>query len=96
MLLALRVHGLMHSCSQARPDHFSVARKNLSTIPELQSVVTMRQRAVSEGFDEKDVDAVVLDTRESSRILPSAHAALKPGGMLACVVPTTNQVCTPL
>ena len=80
---------------QKREDHYLTAKNNISHIPELRTVITLHNKGIdNEGFEERDVDAVILDTRESERYLSHAHKALKPGGMLACIVATTNQVCT--
>jgi tRNA (adenine57-N1/adenine58-N1)-methyltransferase len=45
-----------------------------------------------EGFDEDGVDAVFLDVPEPANYLGVAAAALRSGGYLGTLVPTTNQI----
>ena len=54
--------------------------------------MTVKNRDISEGFDENDADAVFLDVREPWIYIDNAHKALKPGRMLGILVPTVNQV----
>jgi tRNA (adenine57-N1/adenine58-N1)-methyltransferase len=49
---------------------------------------------IVEGFDEKNVDAVFLDLPNPQDYLLQAKEALKPGGHLGSIMPTTNQVST--
>ena len=45
-----------------------------------------------DGFREKDVDIAVLDLPSPWYGIPSSYAALRPGGRLASISPTYNQV----
>ena len=82
--------GRVYSYEQ-RADIQKVARENLSRLG-LDRFVTFQQRDISGGFDETDVDALFLDVRDPWAFLPQACAALKGGGFLGSIVPTTNQV----
>jgi tRNA (adenine57-N1/adenine58-N1)-methyltransferase len=74
-----------------RADIQALARENLEKL-RLTGCVTFRLRDIAEGFDEKDVDALFLDVRDPWSYLSQAYTALKGGGFLGAIVPTTNQV----
>ncbi|MEZ4711384.1 MAG: tRNA (adenine-N1)-methyltransferase [Caldilineaceae bacterium] len=76
---------------EIRPDTFELARKNLMRIG-LEQHVEMHCASIENGFAQTDVDALFLDVREPWRYLAQVHAALRPGGHFACLLPTTNQV----
>ncbi|MEZ4660632.1 MAG: tRNA (adenine-N1)-methyltransferase [Caldilineaceae bacterium] len=76
---------------EMRPDTFELARKNLTRMG-LQPHVEMHCASIENGFAQTDVDALFLDVREPWRYLAQVHAALRPGGHFACLLPTTNQV----
>jgi tRNA (adenine57-N1/adenine58-N1)-methyltransferase len=44
-----------------------------------------------EGIDERDFDRVVLDLPEPWRVVPHAHDALRPGGILVAYTPSIMQ-----
>ena len=46
----------------------------------------------TDGIKEKDVDRVVLDLPEPSRVIPHARNAMRPGGIFLAFVPTTLQL----
>ncbi|MDD4365282.1 MAG: tRNA (adenine-N1)-methyltransferase [Synergistales bacterium] len=54
--------------------------------------VTFRIGEVVDGFEERDVDALILDLPSPWEALDAAYAALAPGRRLAALVPTTNQL----
>jgi tRNA (adenine57-N1/adenine58-N1)-methyltransferase len=56
--------------------------------------VDFKLRDISKGFDERNVDAVFLDLPNPHDYVPQAKGALKPGGYLGSILPTTNQVST--
>ena len=56
--------------------------------------VTFHGRDISDGFDERDVNALFLDVREPWEYLPQAREALRGGGFFGALVPTINQVIT--
>jgi tRNA (adenine57-N1/adenine58-N1)-methyltransferase len=56
--------------------------------------VDFKLRDIVEGFDERNVDAVFLDLPNPQDYILQAKEALKPGGYLGSILPTTNQVST--
>ncbi|GAB4570753.1 MAG: tRNA (adenine-N1)-methyltransferase [Anaerolineae bacterium] len=69
----------------------NIARQNIQRLG-LGERVTFFQRDIAEGFDQTDVHAVFLDVPSPWEYLEEAHAALRGGGFLGCIVPTLNQV----
>ncbi|MBN1580546.1 MAG: tRNA (adenine-N1)-methyltransferase [Anaerolineae bacterium] len=76
---------------EVRADIQQVAKENLAEL-DLADFVCFHERDITQGFDETDVDALFLDVRDPWEYLPQAHSALKGGGFLGALVPTTNQV----
>ena len=76
---------------EVREDNLRVARDNLEKMG-LLAYVELRQASILDGFDQTDADALVLDVRTPWLFLENVHAALRPGGFFAALVPTTNQV----
>jgi tRNA (adenine57-N1/adenine58-N1)-methyltransferase len=68
-----------------------LAFKNLARL-DLVNRVTLKNRDIQEGFDEKGMDAVFLDLQNAYDYVAQAGSALKLGGFLGCILPTTNQV----
>ncbi len=87
---AVMPHGRVYSY-EARAEHQAVARQNMERLG-LTPYVEMKLRDVSEGFDEREVDAVFLDVRDAGQFVPQAEAALMEGGLFGSLVPTANQV----
>ena len=52
----------------------------------------MFNQSIAEGFQQQGVDALFLDVREPWQFLDHVHAALRPSGFFASLLPTTNQV----
>jgi tRNA (adenine57-N1/adenine58-N1)-methyltransferase len=82
--------GLVISYDQ-RPEMQNLARKNLERLGLLERV-TLKQRDISEGFDEQYVDALFLDVPNPYDYLLQARQALKPGGYFGTILPTVNQI----
>lgn len=78
---------------EARPEFQYLAHKNLDRLG-LSDRVDFKLRDIAEGFDERNVDAVFLDLPNPQDYILQAKAALKPGGYLGSILPTTNQVPT--
>ncbi len=78
---------------ESRQEFQNLAQKNLDRLG-LADRVDFKLRDIVEGFDEVNVDAVFLDLPNPQDYLPQAKKALKPGGHLGCILPTTNQVST--
>lgn len=75
----------------AREDMLKVAQRNLEEVG-LSEYVQFVHRDISEGFTERDVDALFLDVREPWLYLEHVRGALCEGGFFGSLVPTTNQV----
>ena len=76
---------------EVRPQMQELARRNL-TMLGLEDRVTMKLGDVSNGFEEKDVDALFLDLPNPFDYVHHVRAALKPGGFFGTILPTANQV----
>jgi tRNA (adenine57-N1/adenine58-N1)-methyltransferase len=78
---------------ESRPEFQHLAHKNLDRLG-LDDRVDFKLRDIIEGFDERNVDAVFLDLPNPQDYITQAKQALKPGGYLGSILPTTNQVPT--
>ncbi len=76
---------------EVREEAYRVAHADLERAGLLDGV-TMRLASIDDGFIERDVDALFLDVREPWEYLAQVRAALRPGGVFAALLPTTNQV----
>ena len=76
---------------EVRPEMQALARQNLEALG-LADGVEFKLRDITEGFDERNADALFLDVPTPWDYLPQAHAALIGGGFLGCILPTANQV----
>ena len=74
-----------------KEQHQVVARKNVKKLG-LDDFVEFKVRDVAQGFDEKDVDSVILDMPTPWNVIPKAREALAGGGILLVFVPTYGQV----
>jgi tRNA (adenine57-N1/adenine58-N1)-methyltransferase len=74
-----------------REDLQELARQNLQRVG-LEGRVEFRLRDISEGFDEKDVEALFLDLPSPHMFLPQVRDTLTNGGRFGAILPTTNQV----
>lgn len=75
---------------EVREDFFKVAKKNL----ELCGIknVMLKNKDVTAGILERDVDAVILDMGSPEKAIDAAIKALKPGGFLVVYSPVLEQV----
>ncbi len=78
---------------ESRQEFQHLAHKNLDRLG-LAERVDFKLRDVVEGFDERNIDAVFLDLPNPQDYVLQAKQALKPGGYLGSILPTTNQVST--
>lgn len=65
----------------------------------LSSYIRLKRGDMSEGVEERDVDAFIADVPEPWRLARPALEALKPGGSFAAIIPTVDQLtktCTEL
>jgi tRNA (adenine57-N1/adenine58-N1)-methyltransferase len=76
---------------EVRREFIEIASKNLEK-SGLSDYVEIKNKDISEGIDEKDVDAVVLDMATPWLVIPHAYQALKGSGILISFSPTIDQV----
>jgi tRNA (adenine57-N1/adenine58-N1)-methyltransferase len=74
-----------------RPEFQKNAAKNLQR-SRLIDHVEMKSGDVTLGYEERDVDAVILDLAVPWLVVPHAYTALKPSGVLVSFSPTIDQV----
>lgn len=74
-----------------RPKMISLAGRNLQRAA-LLDYVSLKERDIANGFDERDMDACFLDLREPWHYLNRVREALKLGGFFGSILPTANQV----
>ncbi len=76
---------------EQREEFFKLCSENLGWSGLGERVEQFNQN-ISEGFLQRDVDAVFLDVRTPWDYLDQAVAALMPGAPMGFLLPTTNQV----
>ncbi|HIQ55901.1 MAG TPA: tRNA (adenine-N1)-methyltransferase [Pyrodictium sp.] len=76
---------------EVRIDMLEVAKRNLERIGLLDRV-ELKLRDARIGFDEKNVDAVIVDMPDPWSILDAAYEALRPSGSFVAFMPSINQV----
>jgi tRNA (adenine57-N1/adenine58-N1)-methyltransferase len=74
-----------------RDEAYKTAKKNIQKL-DLDTYVTLKLQDATEGFEEKDVDAVVLDLGNPEELIPMAYDSLRPSGTISIFVPTFNQI----
>jgi tRNA (adenine57-N1/adenine58-N1)-methyltransferase len=76
---------------EVRQEFTKTASRNLerATVSEY---VELKNKDVTEGIDERDVDAVILDLATPWLVVPHAYSALKGSGILVSFSPTIDQV----
>ncbi len=74
-----------------RQEFIDHAFKNIKTA-ELENFVETKLKDVTQGIDETDLDAVILDIPNPWDAVKHACNSLKPGGYLCCYSPLTTQV----
>ena len=77
---------------EIRPDFADMARANVRQFFGDAPQWTIRLADAREGVEERGVDRMVMDLAEPWTLLPAAHGALRPGGVLIAYVPTVLQV----
>jgi tRNA (adenine57-N1/adenine58-N1)-methyltransferase len=76
---------------EVRPEFRDMAIKNLERA-KVSDYVESKNKDITEGIDEKDVDAVILDMATPWLVVPHAYTALKGSGILVSFSPTIDQV----
>jgi len=86
----VRPNGVVYTY-ETRKEFLELAKANLTMIG-MDRFVVFKNKDVKEGIDELGVDAVVLDMADPWDVVQHAFASLRSGGVLACFVPTVNQL----
>lgn len=76
---------------EIREEFLKTAKKNLKRAG-LIDFVEFKNKDVTAGIDENDVDAVILDLATPWLVVPHAHAALKPCATIVSFSPTIDQI----
>ncbi|MHA1237695.1 MAG: tRNA (adenine-N1)-methyltransferase [Candidatus Odinarchaeia archaeon] len=74
-----------------RENSLKIAEKNLKKV-KLLEYVDLKNKDITQGIDEKNVDAVILDLATPWLVVPHAYDSLKPSGILVSYSPTIEQV----
>ena len=82
--------GRVYSC-EVRQEFMETASRNLERAG-VSEYVELKYKDVTEGIDERDVDAVILDLATPWLVVPHAYSALKGSGILVSFSPTIDQV----
>ena len=94
LLQAVGESGRVYSYEN-REDFAALAQGNVSEFLPAESAnrLTVHVSDIyTDGIKENDVDRVVLDLPEPSRVIPHAREAMRPGGIFLAFVPTTLQL----
>ena len=76
---------------EIRPEFITLAQKNLQRAGVSQ-YVTIKNKDITQGIDETEMDAVILDLATPWLVTPHAYRALKGSGLLVSFSPTIDQV----
>lgn len=76
---------------EIRKEFQEIARKNVERLG-LEKYVEFKLKDITQGIDEKDADAVILDMATPWLVVEEAKRALKIGGRFVSFSPTINQV----
>jgi tRNA (adenine57-N1/adenine58-N1)-methyltransferase len=86
----LKPNGRVYSY-EIREEFIKTAKKNLERA-KVAEYVELKNKDVTEGIDEREVDAVILDLATPWLVVPHAYRALKGSGALTSFSPTIDQV----
>ena len=90
MANAVKPDGHVYSY-EIRPGFLESARRTLRRAG-LDEYVTLEHRDAKEGFQQREVDAALIDLGEPWAVIPHAWEALRGGAPIGSFSPTTNQV----
>ena len=76
---------------EVRPEMAALATRNLERVG-LVDRVTFKIKDIEQGFDESEADSLFLDVINPEAYIGQSKAALKPGGVFGCILPTVNQL----
>jgi len=88
----VRPNGRIYSY-EIRAEFQKTAEKNLARAG-LADYVELKNRDITTGIDEEDIDSVILDLAVPWMVVRHAQAALKPCGTIVSFSPTIDQVAT--
>ena len=77
---------------EIRPDMAERAHKNIQAMLPGCTNLSMKEGDVYQGFEERDLDRIVLDLPEPWSVVPLAAEALVPGGIILSFLPTVLQI----
>jgi len=70
-------------------EFLQIAKKNFK---DLGLDITIKEKDIYEGIDEKNLDLIILDLPEPWRVIDHAKKALRNGSFFVCYLPTITQV----
>jgi tRNA (adenine57-N1/adenine58-N1)-methyltransferase len=76
---------------ELREEFADTARSNVVAMLGDAVDYEIQVRDVTHGIDERGLDRILLDLPNPWDVLEAADAALRPGGILLCYLPTINQ-----
>ncbi len=76
---------------EVREEFAELASKNLQRVG-VSELVTIKNKDITQGIDEAEVDAVVLDMATPWLVVPHTDSALKGSGTIVSFSPTIDQV----
>lgn len=74
------------------PEHLENAKKNIERYGFIDRVVLQVKDVAVEGFGIEGADCGIIDLPEPWSIIPHLKKSLKPGGSVAIVIPTVEQI----
>jgi len=86
----IRPDGHLYSYDVREESH-EIAKKNIEKAG-LSEFVTLQIKDAKLGLEEKDMDVAILDLGDPWTLIKTMKGCLRPGGTLASVSPTINQV----
>ncbi|MCG3225790.1 MAG: tRNA (adenine-N1)-methyltransferase [Candidatus Heimdallarchaeota archaeon] len=86
----VRPNGHIYSYEN-REQAFKTSTNNIKKLG-LNDAITLKLQDAIEGFDEEDVDAIVLDLASPEEIIPHAYSSLRSSGTVSIFIPTYNQI----
>ena len=82
--------GMVYSY-EVRQEFIQIAQKNLEKAG-LSKYVTIKNKDITQGVDENNIDAVILDLATPWLVIPKVCSALRGSGTLVSFSPTVDQI----